>query len=60
LHADNEALLAGAYYAYLDTEFIRLVRLALGDTLDFRRMHTVHLAFFVALLGMNTPGDFQQ
>ena len=60
MHADDEALFAGAHYAYLDAKFIRLVRLAFGDALDFRRMHTVHLAFVVALLGMNTPGNFQQ
>ena len=60
MHADDEALLAGGDYSYLDAEFIRLVRFAFGNAFDFGRMHAVHLAFVVTLLCMDALANLQQ
>ncbi len=50
---DHQAVLVRDHNAGLDTEFVRLARLALADAFDFRHMQRVEFVFVFRLLLVN-------
>src|ERR1044071_2390688 len=60
VNADYPARLRGRYHLDFAAELVLLVRLALGNTFDFRRMHTIDLLLVGSLLLIDVPTDPQQ
>ena len=50
LHSDNEIISIGGGNAYLDSELIFFMNLALGDAFNLRRMDTVKFVLVLPLL----------